>query len=217
MHKQPMDVPAITLSILGAITLILVISFVFMSVNGKDYSNVYLEKKAAGEITNPSMRFSLAQNDTGSGERVIHVETEDGIKTIIIKDINIGNISTEEIEKELVNYASIVLKLYNLHNIPFTSITPKIQIYVEKNPYLVEITKGVIIIDSKAINNPDIIIRTTYEEVFKIIENEDYAGESVSLGKTTVEAVADKFTLFAKGYLTLLDEIDNFFTGFAIK
>ena len=93
MHKQPMDVPAITLSILGAITLILVISFVFMSVNGKDYSNVYLEKKAAGEITNPSMRFSLAQNDTGSGERVIHVETEDGIKTIIIKDINIGNIN----------------------------------------------------------------------------------------------------------------------------
>jgi len=215
--KRPIDLPTVILSIFGIGTMIILIAFFYLSVYGKDYSSIYSEKINKGEIDNPITKFSLVSEEvTESEDRVIKVNTPEGIKTIIIKS-DVGDLTVNDIERELVNYMGVYLKLYNLHEIPFTSITPKIQVYLEDKPYLLEIVNGVIIIDDIVSENPDIIIRTAYEEVFKMAENEDYAKESISLEKTKVEIVENNFVLFSKGYLSLYNELKGSFSGYIIS
>lgn len=211
-EKRVLNVPAIILSIFGACTLILVILFVFFSINGPNYTPTYNEKIQKGEIRNPITRFGLIFSEEGSeeleeGDKVIKINTEEGEKIIVIKIHDVEDLTISEIEKEIVNYASVVMKLYNLHNIPFTSITPKIQIYIDENTYFVEVSKGNIIINEGEGENEDIIIRTTHDEIFKIIKGEISAEESFSLGKTSIELVANKVILFSKGYLSLYEDL----------
>ncbi len=211
-EKRVLNIPGIILSIFGACTIILAILFIYFSVHGKDYTNIYIEKIGKGEIKNPITEFALIFSDKDSEEiseengNVIKIKTEEGEKLIIIRS-NIEGVDTSQIKEKLVEYTSVVLKLYNLHEIPFTSITPKIQIYIDKDAYYIEITKGNIIIKDGEISKKDIIIRTTHEEIFKMIENESYVEESFSSGKTSIELVANKATLFSKGYLSLYKDL----------
>lgn len=210
-EKREMNVPVIVLSIIGLITAILVFSFFFLSVNGKNYTNIYDQKLQNEEIKNPITEFQLMFLENPSEEipkdsKVITIPTEDGEKRIIIQ-ADTGNLDIFIIQKELINYLSIVLKLYNLHEIPFTKITPKVQVYVDKNSYYVEIIKGDILIIEGEVEKPDISIRTTNEEIFKIIENNSYAETSFSSGKTEIKITKNYFSLFAKGYLTLYKEV----------
>ena len=193
--QKELNVPAIVLSVVGAVAVILVVSFVYMSLNGKNYTQEYNQRIENGEIQNPVTEFQLSDNVQEN--------------KIIIENNLLGTLNTSEIKKGLVKYASIVLKLYNLHNIPFTSITPKIQVYVDEDVYNLEIKDGVIIIREGEIQEMDIIIRTTNEEALKITENGNYAVASVSSGKTTIEFVASKFILFSKGYSTLYQELNK--------
>jgi len=216
--QKELNVPAIVLSVVGGIALILIISFVYMSLNGKNYTETYNQKIESGKIQNPISRFGLMFSDSQEipqGAKVIKIQTEQGEKHIIIQ-ADLGDFDISEVEKELVNYGAIVLKLYNLHEVPFTGITPKVQIYIDGNAYYIEITKGNIIIKDGETQKPDIIIRTTHEEIFKIIEDNKYAKESISSGKTSIEQVANKAVLFSKGYLTLYEEFSTI-GGFFIK
>ena len=223
MEKRPLNVPLIVLTALGAVVLILAALFVYFSVNGKDYSNIYSQKEASGEIQNPSANFALAsENDTQNYSRTIKVNTPDGEKTIIIKGSlsNLSsdyNITEEDVQKDLINYMGIYLELYNLHEIPFTSITPKVQVYLEGKPYFMEVSKGDIILSDGVAKNPDIVITTTYEEIFKMINNENYVTQSISLNRTTIELKANYFVLFSKGYLTLYNKLKGSFTGYVIR
>ena len=199
MKKGQTNLPAIVLSILGGITLIITLSFVYMSINGPNHSNEYYQKIESGEIKNPVQEYSLSieENDLQNTEE----------RKIII-EANLSEIDSVDIKKELINYGTIVLKLYNLHNIPFTSQTPKIQIDIGDISYYLEVINGKIILkDGKAVE-PDLKITTTEEELFKIIENSNYAEESLSSGRTTIEPVASDFVLFSKGYLELAKELD---------
>jgi hypothetical protein len=208
--KKELDVPKIVLSFLGLTFLVLVISFFYMTLNSPNYDNSYIEKITSGEILNPITKFALAFQDNSleipEGAEIIRIPTEEGEKLIIIQ-ANIGEINISQIEKELVNYGAIALKLYNLRNIPFTTTNPKIQIYVDENSYWIEILKGNIIIYEGENGGKDIIIKTTKEEIFKIVENKNYVQQSFSSGKTTIELIANKFVLFSKGYLTLYKEL----------
>lgn len=116
-----------------------------------------------------------------------------------------SGIYSEYAQKETVESLVIALKLYNVHEIPYLGITPKMQIYVKEDAYFVdayylEVVKGNIIIKNGETDEKDIIIRTTKEEMLKIINNSSYMKESLNSGRTVVEKVASDFLLFTKGY-----------------
>ena len=115
------NVPLIVLIACGILLFALAATFMYASVNGTDYSNIYLEKIENAEIKNPITQLKLmfqsdseeigeTEDDETEGQ-VIKINTPDGEKRIIVKNIEIGDLTIEEIETELINYASVVLKL----------------------------------------------------------------------------------------------------------
>jgi len=142
--------------------------------------------------------------------KVIIIITETIKKIIRIKK-DFLNTSLEDIEKEFVYYAAVQLKLYNLQEIPFTSIRPAIQVQIDKGNYFIEISEGEIFVNKGIAENPDIILRTSYEEVFKMTEDEVYISESFASEKSKIEIDASKLVLFSKGYLNLYQELEELF------
>ena len=174
--KAEANAPVIILSAIGLIIIVLLGIFIYLSVGGTNYTNLYEEKIKNAEIEKP--------------KKIDELE---------------GQVDYGEIEKELIKYVLILLKAYNLNKIPFTSDTPKIQIYTDNNAYFAEVVNGDIFVESEIIENSDIIIRTTYEEMFKMAENEEYIEESFGSEKSSIELVSSKPVLFAKGYLSLYE------------
>ncbi|MEK6826913.1 MAG: hypothetical protein AABX99_00315 [Nanoarchaeota archaeon] len=195
-EKKEMNVPAVVLSVLGIATLLFAASFVYFSLNGKNYTSTYEQKLQSGEIKNPINEFALDSANFSIG----------GNKSLIIDEKILGDLNKSIIQESLINYASVILKLYNLHNIPFTSINPKVQVTIDSDSYYVEIVKGNIIIETGQIRNPDAKISTTREEILKIANNNDYATDSISSGETNIELTANKLVLFSKGYWGLYKE-----------
>ncbi|MBI2043122.1 hypothetical protein HYT25_01910 [Candidatus Pacearchaeota archaeon] len=184
--RGEVNLPVIILLVFGLFTVGLGASYVYFSINGTDYSSLYSDRISSGEIKKPTTQFNqTTENNTES--------TENEINQLVI-------------DKDLVRYFSSLLKVYNLHNIPYTSITPKIQIYIEDTAYFEEIIDGEIIINEGERKDKDIIIRTNLEEMAKMIEDSNYLKNSFSSGGSQIETVADKFTLFSKGYLNLYKE-----------
>ena len=194
LKKGEADVPLIILSVFGLCTLGLAISYVFFALNGPDYSAAYDEKISSGEIRNLAKEFNLTSENAGGK---VTIKTED-----------VGNFTASDIEKEMINYATVSTKLYNLHDVPFTSITPKIQFDIGENSYNIEVKDGEIILDEGGIKNEDIIIKTTQEEIIKMMEDDSYTKESFSSGNSEVELVANKFVLFSKGYSSIYDDLN---------
>jgi hypothetical protein len=92
------------------------------------------------------------------------------------------------------------LGLSKLHNPPFSSDTPKIQVYLSGTSYSIEVISGKVSVKQSEIQNPDLIIRTNMEEAVKMYSNKGYIKESFTSGKSGVEIVAGKVTLLLKGY-----------------
>jgi hypothetical protein len=92
------------------------------------------------------------------------------------------------------------LKLSSLHNPPFSSDTPKIQVYLSGTSYSIEVISGKVSVKQSEIQNPDLIIRTNMEEAEKMYYDKSYIKQSFTSGKSGVEIVAGKVTLLLKGY-----------------
>ena len=112
---------------------------------------------------------------------------------------------SDHAQKELIKALFTSLKLQDIHEIPYLKITPKIQIYIQQetffiNSYYLEVKSGEVIIEDGVIQEKDIIIHTTEEEIQKIIEDENYIRESLISGKTNIEKTTSDFILFSKGY-----------------
>lgn len=155
-EKNVLDLPKIFIYLLESIALILAVSFIYFSINGPDYTNVYSEK----------------------------------------------------MQTEIVDSLVVALKLYNLHEIPYTAIIPRIQIYIKENTYFInayyiEVSKGEMNIKNGETGDKDIIIRTTKEEVLKIVQDNTYIKESLAANRTTVQKATSDFILFTKGYSNL--------------
>ena len=204
--RGEINLPLIILTFFGIITLTLVASFIYLSINGEDYSDRY------SKTLNPLTKFALeGEEKTSESDLIIQIDTDAGERKIIIKNKEDINLTEKELEEELIRYTVTILKLYNLHQIPFTSITPKIQIYLEKKAYFLEVDKGDILFKEGETQTPDIILRTTYEEIFKSLEDKEYIKESIQENKTKIEIIANKFVLFAKGYFILYKEFEGYF------
>jgi hypothetical protein len=112
---------------------------------------------------------------------------------------------SEHVQKAVIESLVTSLELYHVHDVPYLGITPKIQIYIREdahfvNAYYLEIIKGEVIIKDGETADKDIIIRTTEEEVNKIVLDNNYIKESMSSGRTVVEKATSDLVLFTKGY-----------------
>lgn len=122
-----------------------------------------------------------------------------------------ANLSIEEararFDESFIYYLLASIKAYNLHAPPLSSDAPKIEIAVGDKVFSAVVNKGEILVNNKAINNEDIRITTPLDEAIAMIKYPDYVQSSFADGKSDIELVASKTTLFAKGYLSLYTEL----------
>jgi hypothetical protein len=110
-------------------------------------------------------------------------------------------------DESFVFYLLYNIKAYNLHNPPLSSSVPRIEINVGGEIFNAVIEKGMIKVARGEIETKDIVIRTTKEEAVKMMRDKSYVTKSFNDGKSGIELVAGKTTLFAKGYLNLYNEL----------
>ena len=118
-----------------------------------------------------------------------------------------GSVASSNLSKNDIVNALIHLKIYNLHNMPYTSDTPKIQLYVDNATYSIEVLGGKIIIDDGIIKNEDVDMIRAKDEILKMSNNESYARKSFSSGNSKIKPVANEVVLFSKGYSTLYKDL----------
>ena len=123
-----------------------------------------------------------------------------------------------DFNEDFVLYLLYSIKADNLHNVPLTSNYPKIEIDVGDEIFSATVKKGVISVGRGEILNEDAVIRTTKEEAVKMLRDKSYVTKSFNDGKSGIELVADRTTLFAKGYLNMYNELTgNSITGNIIR
>lgn len=120
-------------------------------------------------------------------------------------------LSTEEAVKEFnedfVYYMLYQIEFYNLRSNALTGDKPRISIYADQDIYSAEINKGDILVSKNKINNPDVIIHTTKIEGVLMLQDSKYIVESFNSGKSKMELVNDKASLFSKGYLKIYSKL----------
>ncbi len=134
----------------------------------------------------------------------------------------IGNLSDEEavlaFDESFVFYLLYEIKAYNLHNPPFSSDIPRIEINVGDDVFGATVDRGIINVTKGRIAKRDIIITTTKSEAVKMLRDKSYVVKSFNDKMSSIELVADRTTLFAKGYLGMYSELTgNSITGNVIR
>ena len=112
-----------------------------------------------------------------------------------------------DFNESFVFYLLYSIKAYNLHNPPLSSDYPKIEMDVGGEVFGATVKKGIISVSENLIFDKDVIIRTTKEEAVKMMRDKNYVTQSFNDEKSEIELVADKTTLFAKGYLNMYTEL----------
>ncbi len=123
----------------------------------------------------------------------------------------VSNLTDEQavidFDEDFVFYLLYSIKAYNLHNPPLSSNYPKMEVDVGGDIFSASVKKGLIEVESGGIAEEDVVIRTTKEEAVKMLRDRNYVTESFSEGRSGIDLIADKTTLFAKGYLKLYNEV----------
>ena len=126
-----------------------------------------------------------------------------------------------QFNEEYVDYLVFAIGGWKLHNPPLSDETPKIKVVVDEEIFVSEIINGEIKTEKKEIENEDIIIKTTKQEIVNSILSLDikkYIQYSAQEGKTTLELKASYPTLFSKGYLNIYEDITGkSFTGSVVR
>ncbi|MBR9705626.1 hypothetical protein GOV14_01190 [Candidatus Pacearchaeota archaeon] len=115
-----------------------------------------------------------------------------------------------------IDYILIALGSGHLRKSPLTFENPKIEVVLDGEVWGSVIKKGTPNTGKGEISDEDLQILLSKEEAVRIIlskEPGEYMKDSVSNGRTEIELVAGKVTLFAKGYLEMYtaltgDEVD---------
>lgn len=123
----------------------------------------------------------------------------------------IANLTMEEaimkFDESFVFYLLYSIEAYNLHNPPLSKDIPRMEIVVGEDIFNAVVNAGAINVGRGHISKKDIVIRTTKEEAVKMIKDINYVTQSFNDGKSSIELVAPKTTLFAKGYLNLYNRL----------
>lgn len=134
--------------------------------------------------------------------------------------VNQGDINKSEIGIEQVNYVLISIGASGLHNPPFSSNTPKIEINIGQNVYNSEVIDSNIHTTEGPSSEPDLRIIISENEFIGALNSDPktFLQKSVSEGRTNIEIISNKITLFSKGYLELYKQVTGeTLTGSIIK
>jgi len=125
----------------------------------------------------------------------------------------VSGLSLEEAKKEFnENYIFFLLyqlEAYNLHSPPLSLDNPRLEIELEDESYNSEIVNGLIKVYIGRIENEDAKIVTTKEEIIGMLKDKEYMRESFVSGRSRIELIAGKKTLFYKGYLNLYNKMNG--------
>jgi len=120
-----------------------------------------------------------------------------------------------------LSYLLAELNFHKLHNPPLNPETPRININIDDKWYNSEIIQGQIYTEAGNLENPDLTITTSSQEVLNAIlsaQTREYVASSVSEGKTALELNAGYSKLFSKGYLSIYKELTGkSLTGSVVK
>lgn len=114
------------------------------------------------------------------------------------------------IEKEHVDYVLYNLQVYELHNPPFSSRFPVIELDIDGKKYYTEIKDGYLITNEGQTDKEDIRIFTTSDELVKFVNSNDVPSdllESINNGDSSFQLVSDEKTLLLKGYINLYNNL----------
>lgn len=180
-----------------------------------------------GEVSDvPQMENPLGDYETegevgGDGETTPSDMVEDAVDTDTLGDATEEPVEGEEEEetevekvvvkdedkKDIIKYILILIKAYNLHNPPFSSNTPKIELNFDGEIFNAEIITGEIYIDEGPIEGKDIIIYSNWNEAIVMSKGLDETRQSFSSGGTLIEQICADSVCFLKGYKEVYDEI----------
>lgn len=124
----------------------------------------------------------------------------------------------QDFDDSYVYYLLYSIKAYNLHNPPLSSEQPAIKITLEDEVYYSLIQNGLIKIYKGDFDKPDIEIVSTKAELIKVLQDREYVKTTFANKASSLNLIADKTTLFSKGYINLYTELTGkTITGSAIK
>jgi len=109
--------------------------------------------------------------------------------------------------ESFVYYFLYNVKAYELHNPPLSDSKPSIWMLISDDSYYAEIVNGDISVYKGNPKEYDIIIKTTKKEAVKMMDDKNYIQNSFVAGLSSIELIASKTTLFAKGYVNLYTQI----------
>mgnify|MGYP001602201403 CR=1 FL=1 len=95
----------------------------------------------------------------------------------------------------------------NLHNAPFSSAFPTLEIVVSDVHYNAVVEDGRIKVDRGDVPDEDIRIISSAGEAVKMMRDKNFIENSFRSGASQIELVAGKAELFAKGYLQIYREL----------
>ncbi|MBX4196271.1 hypothetical protein KW805_01660 [Candidatus Pacearchaeota archaeon] len=112
-----------------------------------------------------------------------------------------------QLNESFIYYFLYSVKAYELHNPPLSNDTPKLQFVIGAAHYYSVIENGNIRVEKGDIVGKDIKVITSPREAVLMLKNRNHIQESFQSGDSTFELLADKTTLFSKGYLKLYQEL----------
>lgn len=112
-----------------------------------------------------------------------------------------------QFNESFILYLLVTIGVQNLHNLPFSSDPPKIEVYLGDIVFSSVIVKGSVSIERGKITSPDIKIITSKIEAIKMLRDRSYISRSFENGNSKIELIARKATLFGKGYLEIYNKV----------
>jgi len=112
----------------------------------------------------------------------------------------------DELTADHINYLLNELEVYKLHNPPLSKDTPKLEVKIDNEYWSVEIVDNKLITKKGRIENADIQLVTTKQEVVNALNSDDsldYFRDSFARLNSWIELNAGFTKLFFKGYYGL--------------
>ena len=142
--------------------------------------------------------YSNYKKNTNTENRNIIVNPAEGL--------SLGE-AVKKFDDGFIYYLLVSIKAYNLHEASFSDDFPKIKIMLGDEIYYGKVQEGKIYSGAGDIEDEDIVIYSSKEEIVKIMQDKEYAKESFREGRSKIELKSNKLELYTKGYLDMYDEL----------